>query len=114
MPLTPRGNTLRLQLRGQTASTNPPAVQCQDVTKQRNQCPRLLWIPSPKSAPGIICPDSTEDRSSSQQQDTELKYAIKPKMQRRVRARGCRIPRVSPEQNMPKTPLPARRPHNCS
>src|SRR5438445_8521795 len=83
--------------------TRQPAVQRHYVTKQRNQCPRLLWIPSPKSAPGIICPDSTEDCSSSQQQDTELKYAIKPKMHRRVRACDCRIPRVSPKQNMPKT-----------
>src|SRR5205823_11561166 len=70
-------------------------MQCQDVTKQRDQCPCLLWIPSPESAPGIICPDSTEDCSSGQQQDTELKYAIKPEMHRGVRACGCRIPRVS-------------------
>src|SRR5438067_5728568 len=103
-PLTRRENKRRLLQPGQLRPpTRQPAMQCQDVTKQRDQCPRLLWIPSPKSAPGIICPDSTEDCSSSQQQDTELKYAIKPKMHRRVRACGCGIPRVSPEQNMPET-----------
>src|SRR5205807_8725288 len=73
------------------------------VTKQSNQCPSLFRIPAPKSAPGIICPHSTENCACREQKDAELKHAIKPEMHWRVRPRGCGITRVSPQQDVPET-----------
>src|SRR5262245_36579273 len=75
-------------------------MQRQNITKERNQSPCLLRVPAPESAPGIICPDSTENCACGEQQDAQLKHAIEPEMHWRVRARSGRIPRVSPEQNV--------------
>src|SRR5215471_16598299 len=78
-------------------------MQRQDVTKQCDQCPCFLRVPAPEPAPGIICPDSTENCAGRKQEDAELQHAIKPGMHRRIRSRGCRISRVSPEKNVSET-----------
>src|SRR6266487_534603 len=39
------------------------AVQSENVTEQRDQCPGFLRIPTPEPSPGIIGPDTAENRA---------------------------------------------------
>src|SRR5205823_138132 len=79
------------------------SVERENVTKQRNQRPRLLRVPAPESSPGIIRPNTAENRARSEQEHTELKDAIKPEMHWSIRARCCGIACIPPEQNMTET-----------
>ena len=78
-------------------------MQCQDITKQSNQCPRFFRVPAPEPSPGVIRPNTAENCASGKQQNAELEHAIQPEMHRRILARCRGIARVSPQQDMPKT-----------
>ena len=78
-------------------------MQRQDVAEQRNQRPGFFRVPAPEPAPGIICPDATENCARCKEEYAELEHAVKPEMHRRVRARRGGIARISPKQNVSKT-----------
>src|SRR4029453_7510744 len=79
-----------------------PALQRQNITKQRDQRPGFLRVPAPEPSPGIICPNTAENRARGQQQHAELKHTVEPEMHWRVCARRRRIARIPPEKNMPE------------
>src|SRR6476620_9249701 len=42
------------------------------VTEQCDQSPSFFWIPTPETAPAVVCPNSTQNNSGSQKRNTNL------------------------------------------
>ena len=60
---------------GQSEATPESAqssMEQKEIAEQGGQRPGFLGIPIPETPPGVVCPDTTEDRSRGEQEDSDL------------------------------------------
>ena len=56
--------------------TANPSVQENDVGEKGNESPGFFGIPVPKTAPGVVGPNATEDDSGGEKEDTDLETTV--------------------------------------